>query len=185
MRALFAGVLGLVAFAAACGSANQGPVAGEEFDRMRADHVVYGLRHYLTANGIRQALLEADTAFVYEDSALTRLRQVHLTLYGSNGENAAILTSLEGEHNERTEAMIARGNVVLITVEGDRRIETEELHYDPRQGRIWSEVATTLTEAGRVMQGDGFNAEIAPEGGLRNTRVIRPRGQVEELKIDF
>lgn len=174
-------ILGAVFALAACGSGNSGQIAGAEYENMAADQVMFDVRHYITANGIRQALLYADTAYFYEDSARIDLRVVRLILFHSSGQEAAELTSEKGELQTRTEAMSAYGNVVLITREDDRRIETEELHYDPQLDRIWSDVATTMTENGRQVRGDGFTSD----GKLTNVKVIRPSGQVEGMKLEF
>lgn len=185
MRALVEIVSAAVVLGAAgCGAGSQGPVASEGAARMQADHVVVAVRHFVTADGVRQARLEADTAYIYEDEERTDLRKVHLVLYNANGQEAATLTSHEGELNPRTQKLIARGEVVLVTAEGKRRIETEELHYDPSQARLWSDVPTTMTEEGRIIRGDGFSADT-PDGQLRNIRVTRPSGQLGEVKIEF
>ena len=47
--------------------------------------------------------------------------------------------------NERTEEMVARGDVVLIVHSDGRRIESPELHYDPNRDRIWSDSTTVQT----------------------------------------
>jgi len=55
--------------------------------------------------------------------------------------------------------MIARGNVVLITKVGNRRIETEELYYDPQQHKLWSTVKSVITEGASRVTTDGFTAD--------------------------
>ena len=45
--------------------------------------------------------------------------------------------------NQRTQKMVARGDVVLVLADG-RRIETEELNYEPETGRVWSDVPTRM-----------------------------------------
>lgn len=164
-----------------CGAGGQDPIAGEEYLKMPADQVMFDVEHHITKDGVRQALLEADTAYLYEDSARVEVRRVHLTLFNEKGEQTAELTSLGGVLNTRTQAMVARGNVVLVTRTRDRRIETQELHYDPPGDRIWSDVATTLTEGGTVVRGTGFTSD----GQLRNLQVRQPTGKVEGLRVEF
>ncbi|HEX7117196.1 MAG TPA: LPS export ABC transporter periplasmic protein LptC [Longimicrobiales bacterium] len=168
--------------AAACGSGDQGPVAGDEYAGLPADNIVTGLEYFVTRDGIRQAVLHADTGYFYEDSAQVHLVDVHLTLFRGTGEEAAELTSETGELNQRTEAMVARGNVVLLTVDG-RRIETEVLHYDPRRQRIWSDVRTVHTQNGSRLEGDSFEAELDRTGQLRDLVLREPRGRAESVEI--
>jgi LPS export ABC transporter protein LptC len=169
-------LLGLgIILLAACGGGSQGPAAGEVPTSLQADKVVIGTSHYITVNGVRQALLKADTAYFHDDAQPIEFRQVHLTIYGATGEVAAIMTAETALLNPRTEIMEARRNVVVIAPEDDRRVETDELHYDPSLDRIWSDRPTTLIQAGKATYGDGFTSD----GRGQNVKVIRPRGHVE------
>jgi LPS export ABC transporter protein LptC len=170
-----------LALLAACGSGNQGPVAGAEPAALQADKVVVGMRHHITVNGIRQALLKADTAYFYDESQPIDFRQVHLTIYQATGEVAAIMTSETAQFDPRTEVMDARGNVVVVTPEDEQRIETEELRYDPGLDRLWSERPTNFIRDGKTTRGDGFTSD----GRGQNVKVIRPSGHVEAPKAGF
>lgn len=173
MRGLVLGAA--IALLAACGGGDQGPVASGEFASLTADKVVVGMRHYITTNGIRQALLMSDSAFFYDDGSPIEFRQVELTIYDEAGGVAAILTSETATLDPRTEAMAARGDVVVVAPEDDQRIETDELHYDPGSDRLWSNRPTTLIREGRETRGEGFTSD----GKGRNVRVIAPSGQVD------
>ncbi|HEX7051303.1 MAG TPA: LPS export ABC transporter periplasmic protein LptC [Longimicrobiales bacterium] len=166
---------------AACGGSDQGAVVGEEYLDMRADRIMTGVEYHLTGDGIRRARLLADTAYTYEDSAHAEFRGVHLTLFEESGAVAAVLTAAKGDVNTRTNDMTARGNVVLVTHDGNRRVETEVLHYSPGRNRIWSDTTTTLTENGRTLRGSGFTAD----GQLRNIELREPRGQAPGVKVEF
>jgi len=168
----------------ACSAGDQGPVAGEEYARLKADNVVVGLEQFVTKDGIRQAVLRADTGYVYEQTYRVELARVHLVLFRTTGEQAADLTADAGELNQRTQKMVARGNVVLVTVDG-RRIETEELHYDPNLARIWSDVRTVHTRDGAQLVGSSFQANLDSNGTLRDLVLREPRGRADEVEIGF
>lgn len=173
-------VLGLAAVLAGCG-AQQGPLADDEFREMRADNVSTGVRYYVTANGVRQAVLLADTTYTYEDDARLELSGVHLTFFDEEGGEAAVLTSDEGELDTRTNAMVARGSVVIVTHEDGARTETDELHFRPEEDRIWSDTPTTRIVDGATLRGTGFSAD----GRLNNLQLRQPRGQAPGVRIDF
>lgn len=173
-------IVAAVAVLAACGN-GANPTASEAIPDLNADQVMFGVEYFVTADGIRQAKLVADTSLVYNHESRYEIRGVHLTLYHGSGEEAAVLTSRTGELDTRDDRMVARGNVVLVSMEGNRRIETEELFYDPRQNLIWSEVATTLYEDGSVAHGDGFTSDAQ----LKNVKVTRPHGEFEGLEFTF
>lgn len=167
--------------ATGCGAGNAPSPTADQYRDLPADYVVLGVKHYLTEDGVRRGTLNSDTAFFYVDSARVDLRKVHLLLYNANGQEAADLTSKTGEMNQRTNAMVARGNVVLVARTTNDRIETQELHYDPNAHRIWSTVQTTRIQNGNRVTGDGFTADDQ----MRNVEVTRPRGRVEGLKVTF
>jgi LPS export ABC transporter protein LptC len=157
----------------ACAEPADDPVASQQAQAQRADQVMYGVKQHISSAGIRRGLLNADTAFVFEDSGRVEIRKVKLEMYNEAGGRAADLTSRAGTLDTRTQGMIARGSVVLQTSDG-KRIETEELHYDPNAHRVWSTVKTTMIANGAPLTGDGFSADDQ----MRNIQVTRPRGRV-------
>jgi len=166
---------------AGCGPTASGPVAGEEYVNMPADRVIDGIEHVMTAAGVRRAMLFADTAYMYDDSLKAELKTVRVTFFDDVGAENAELTSLTGWLDGKTEAMTARGNVVLRLYEGNRIIETAELHFDPERDRIWSDSATTLRQDGTVMHGDGFQSD----GRLSNLEIVNPRGRMADVRFDL
>ena len=175
------GVLGVALLAAACEAQTEPPLADAEITDMDADQVMFGVEHYITGNGIVRGLLRADTAFMYEDSALVRVRPVNLTLYDEQGGVAGEVTARAGVLNTRTQLMTATGDVVVEAEGRGQRIETQELHFDPNRDRVWSEVATTLQRDGTTLRGTGFTSNTR----LTDTRLTQPRGRVEGLDIDL
>lgn len=171
--------IGLAWLAAACGG-NSDPVTADYRD-LPADQIMVDARHTPTSEGIRSALGRYDTVYVFEDSAKLHLRGVNLELFDATGRKTATLTSLTGELNTNTEAMVARGSVRLVTTTDNRIIETEELHYDPNSRRIWSDVATTMRIRGDVTHSDGFTADDQ----FQKVEIVRPRGAVPGIKVEF
>ncbi|MEX0907890.1 MAG: LPS export ABC transporter periplasmic protein LptC [Gemmatimonadota bacterium] len=149
----------LAAILAGC-NGSTAPV-DENYQSLPADQVAFGVEHITTVNGVRRANLHADTTLMFNDSAVVSLKSVELELYDEIGGHQATLTSASGELNRSTNAMVARGDVVLV-VHGaqGRTVWTEELHYDPTQNRIWSDVATrSRTADGQEIRGDSFSSD--------------------------
>jgi LPS export ABC transporter protein LptC len=135
-----------------------GPVAPDADATQRT----YGMNLKLTENGVLKADLYGDTAYTKPNTEVTELKGVKLTFYDSQGKKPGKLTSKTGEYDARTGIMIARGNVVLITHndKGEERIiRSEELHYDQRGDRVWSDRETIIDEAGRHAVTDGFTSD--------------------------
>jgi LPS export ABC transporter protein LptC len=156
-------VLGIVAVCAALAAckaapAASGPVAANADDTQRT----YGMNLKLTENGILKADLYGDTAFTRPNTEVTELKGVKLTFFDSEGKKPGKLTSRTGEYDARTGIMIARGGVVLITQNDkgqERIIKSEELYYDQRGDRVWSDRETIIDEPGRHAVTDGFTSD--------------------------
>lgn len=154
-------MLALVPVLAACGPDGTAvPVApAAEVDGTQR---TYGLNLKLSDAGILKADLFGDTAYQRPNTRVTELRGVKLTFYDKQGKNPGKLTSKTGEYDEATQIMIARGNVVLVTrnPQGvERIIRSEELHYDQRGDRVWSERETVVDEGGRKVTTQGFTSD--------------------------
>ena len=170
-----------IAITSACDRQTAAPPAGAGFQMLAADQVIVGFQQYVSERGLNKAILRGDTAYVYEDSSLAKVRKVDLVLYDEAGKVSARLTSKAGRLNTFTQGMVATGNVILITESDGRRIETEELHYDPTTHRVWSNVRTTQRYQGGVLTGTGFEADDK----FYNVRITNASSTGGGFRINF
>lgn len=171
MRALAGIALALAA--GACSNPQDAPVADEALLEMEADNVIYGMASYLTTNGVREGRVEADTAYMYVDSAHVDLRGLRIVFYDEDGRARATVTGREGTWDQQQDVMVARGDVLLIVHEGNREIRSQELHYDAYDERVWSDSTTTQTlPDGTVTQGTSFESDL----DFQNLRIENVRG---------
>ncbi|HUH13192.1 MAG TPA: LPS export ABC transporter periplasmic protein LptC, partial [Longimicrobiales bacterium] len=148
-------------------------MGGEEIPELPSDQVIEGVTFTVTQEGVRQALLVADTAYMHQDSSVVDLVGMDLRVFDEAGRENAHVTSATGVLNTRTQAMTARGNARLVTSDGST-ITTEELHYDPAGNRIWSDMPTVMVQRGGTrVEGTGFTSD--PE--FRNYRIQGARTQ--------
>jgi LPS export ABC transporter protein LptC len=181
MKKNLARALALALALAGCDRQAAAPVADAGFKTLNADQVIVGFEQYVSEGGLNKAIMKGDTAYVYEDSSLAKVRKVDLVLYDEAGKVSARLTSKAGRLNTFTQGMVSTGNVVLITEKDGRRIETEELHYDPTTHRIWSDVHTTQRHQGGVLSGTGFEADDK----FYNVRITGARSTGGGFRINF
>jgi len=139
---------------------------------LEADAVVIDGQHFFTQEGVRAATLLFDTAYQWRDSVDMHLARLTLTVYNEDGSERARVNSDRGTLDRRGDRMTARENVVLVVPAQLRRLETEELHYDPEGNRIWSDSAFTMTHEGRALRGSAFTSDLE----FRNFRVLGPGG---------
>ena len=160
----------------ACGSPDQSPVIASELVEMNADRVLFSMTHYMTHEGVREGLLEADTAYSWQDSTVISLRNLRLVVFDELGAERAVVTAERGRLDPETRQMFAQGNVVLTVTQGGRIVESEELYYDPDSDRIWSDMPTVSREGDSVVEGTGFDSDTE----FTNVRIrnARTRGGV-------
>ena len=162
-----------VAVAGGCADQANAPVAAGELLELDASNVMYGMVSNLTLNGVREGRIEADTAYLYADSAKALLRAMRVVFFDDRGGERATVTGLRGEWHQDTDRMVARGDVVLVVNADGRKIESAEIHYDPQSERIWSDSATVQTLAdGTVTSGTAFQSDL----DFNNVRIQNPRG---------
>jgi LPS export ABC transporter protein LptC len=165
-----------VAAVAACSQPLETRVAGADVQEMEASNVFFGMTSYLTSSGVREGRVQADTAYMFADSAVALLRRMTITFYDEDGREIATVTGQRGRWRQDDDAMVARGDVVLLVYADSSRIESQEIHYDPNAERIWSDSATVQTlQDGTVTSGSSFESDITFENIL--IRDIRGGGR--------
>jgi LPS export ABC transporter protein LptC len=147
---------------AACRGETLVPTLSGELDLLGADGLtIRGHLTFTNQEGIRTAHLTFDTAYHWNDSVNTHLRGVDLTVFTENGSERAHLVSATGMMDARWQRLTARGNVVLVIAGEGRRLESQELNFDPEQERMWSDSAFVMTEPGRApFRGRSFTSDL-------------------------
>ena len=161
----------------ACDRPSAAPVASDFMQGIEGP-VVFGMVSYLTASGVREGRIEADTAFTHADTSRVDLRGMSVVFYDEVGLERATVSGHTGEWNPETDQMIARGEVLLFVHRDSSNLRSQEIHYDPESDRIWRDSATIRTLAnGTVTSGSSFESDIEFE----NIVVRDPRGGVQRI----
>lgn len=133
-----------------------------------ADQIMFGVQTILTESGLQRANMTSDTLRMYDDNTRAEMQHVKVLFFTETGLRNATLTSREGTYNMRLRSMEARGNVVVVSEDG-KKLESQQLRFDPARNEISSDSAFVLTEPTRRVEGIGFVAD--PQ--LNNVRVLR------------
>ncbi len=145
---------------------------------MEANYVAYGMVSFITASGVREGRVEADTAYIFEDTGVANLHQMDIVFYDETGRERATVTGESGEWNRETDRMVARGDVVLFVHTDSSTIESQEIFYDPELDRIWSDSTTVRTmKDGTVTSGSAFESDMSFE----NIRIENARGGIRRV----
>ena len=129
------------------------------------DQVVENGEHVITAQGVKKAVMVAEQLHFYNQEGKVYGDTIQVSFFDDSGEFQSMLTALEGEMSQRSDDMIARGNVVVRG--SDSRILTEELHYDPQRNLVTSDKPTEIFQQGNVIRGSGVESDPA----LTNIRI--------------
>lgn len=154
--------------ATACSSKKQPPTAAHSPLADSADQVMYGARFVLTDQGLSRARMNADTAYFFDENTRMEFENVLTTFFTVTGAKDAVLTSRHGTYNSRTNNMIARGNVVVVSEDG-RRLTTPELIYNQQKNEISSDSAFVMTEPNRRLEGIGFRSDP----NMKNIQILK------------
>lgn len=167
---------------AACSGEATAPPATETAANLQADNILYEFKHNMTTDGVRKALLAGDSAYVRQNDSRVDVVGVRLTFFNDNGTVSGDLSARTGEYDLRSGTMIARGDAVLNTVgTPSRRVESDELQFDLKGDRIWSDKATVMREGASVLRGSSFRSDTKFRNltvGNATTTGPAPRGLV-------
>jgi LPS export ABC transporter protein LptC len=111
-----------------------------------------------TDSGRAQWTMFAKRAATFNARDLVTARTVRIDFFDELGAKTSELVAREGELYQRTRDMVARGDVVLQTVEG-WRMSTEELHFSNQRNRIQSDRLVRVEKEGSVLEGVGFESD--------------------------
>jgi LPS export ABC transporter protein LptC len=111
-----------------------------------------------TDQGRPQWTLYARYAAMYQAKNLVVSRDIRVEFFDDKGAPSSELTARQGEVQQQTRDMTARGNVVLQTTEGTR-MTSEELHFNNARQRITSDQLVRVDRQGDVLEGTGFESD--------------------------
>ena len=129
------------------------PAAGELPDQEVSDFEATE-----TDQGAVQWKMYARSASTYRARNTVVARGLRIDFFGDKGERASTLTAREGEMNDLTHDMLARGEVVIQTTEGTR-MTTDQLRFLNKAQRIQTESFVRVDRRGDVLTGWGFESD--------------------------
>ena len=167
-RRVACGALAALAFAAACKTGKQPSVAPRNPLADSADQVMFGVRTFITDQGIKRAEMHADTGYFFDDNSRIEVRNERTLFFTLTGQQNAVLTSVEGTYSQRRNTMEARKNVLVVSDDG-KRLETSQLAYNQTTNLISSDSAFVLTQPDRRIEGIGFISDP----NLANLKILK------------
>jgi LPS export ABC transporter protein LptC len=145
------------------------------------DQESWDARMYFNNKGIRRAVLTAGYIAKYSKKNYTLLKEgVKVEFFDDQGDQKSILTSDEGKYFDRTQNMLAIGNVILLSKNGSK-LYSQELLWENREEKVISEVPVKITTETDTLFGDTFKSD--PD--LINYEITNARGTSQQtISID-
>ena len=134
------------------------PVAQGSSPVDSADQFLLGMQTRLVQAGVLRANIEADSAFLFDNSRRIEMYTVRTVFYTSTGVNDGVMTARRTTYDTRMDSLQAFGDVKVVSVDG-RVLTTPYLRYNKMLNEISSDSAFTLTEADRTVSGIGFKSD--------------------------
>ncbi len=166
-----------------CGSSSQPPETSER-EAGGPVQVIRDLELRETTAGALEWVLRARRAVRGGATEPTRLESLKVDFYQGSDAVRSILTADSGSVDSRKGTLVARGNVLVRNPEGDR-LETEELFWDRKNGRVQSDRFVRFVHGGDILTGIGFRSDpnLDHYQILRDVRATVREG--EQLRDEF
>jgi LPS export ABC transporter protein LptC len=133
-----------------------------------ADQFLVGMSTVVHDRGVKRADIQADSAYLFDNSSTIKMRGVAGSFYTSTGVKEAIMSARRGMYDTRLDTLQAFGDVTVISTDG-RSIKTPYLRYNKVLNEISSDSAFTITTSEKTMSGIGFKSDP----GLNSIEIKR------------
>ena len=152
--------IGLVVLAVCAGCSQQRAASPAASSGELPDQEVSDFAVAETNEGRIEWKLYARDAAIYNARNLIIAHQVRIDFFDEQGKKSSELVARQGEVNQRTRNMTARGNVVLQTTEGTR-MSSQELQFLNREQKVVvpDHELVRVERAGDVLTGYGFESD--------------------------
>lgn len=141
-------------------------------DKQYPDQESWGSEIVLTKEGKKRAVIDAGHLVKYNDRAVISMDEnVDVDFFDVHETHLSHLKSEEAKVNERTNDLVASGNVVVFSDSGVT-LYTEELKWDHKREKIISDVFIKLVTEKDTLTGIGF----VSDSNLENWVIHNPSG---------
>ncbi len=160
----------LVAAAAGCSSDSTKPTLSRTVADS-ADQVLYKMSTIESSDGLRRAIVYAETAYVYQATQRMDLRRLRVTFFDEQGKESSRLVANQGLYTMTNGSLDARGAVSVKGVDG-KALVTEHLIYDKAALRLKLDTAFVYDTPDSHLVGVSGTSDLE----FKHVIVDKPRG---------
>jgi LPS export ABC transporter protein LptC len=128
-------------------------------DKEQAIEQIKGAELLHTENGKIKVRIVADKIERFQSQQPGLIFSEHMEIYFYNDSSGlqSTLMANNASIDENTKIMLAQNNVVL-TNNDDKKLETEELVWDEKKNKIYTDKKVKITTGKEVVYGEGFTS---------------------------
>jgi len=156
--------------AAACSEMGVRP-SGQLQAADSADQILVKMSTQLTEKGVLRSHVEADTAYIFQNTQTMDLRTFKVRMLDGQGNLQSTLTAARGIYNSLNGKLDARGQVLVESTDG-RKLRTEHLIYDKAANQIKCDTVFTYESPDARLSGKSFLSDAS----FKNITVDQPTG---------
>ena len=142
-------------------SCTNDPKLVQEFvsDKQQPIEQIKGAELLHTENGKVKVRLVASRIERFQDIQPALIFPAHLEVYFYN-DSSQLQSTLMADYasiDEEKKIMLAQNNIILISSE-DKKLETDELIWDEKKNKIYTDKKVKITTGKEVIYGEGFTS---------------------------
>ena len=128
-------------------------------NKQQAIEQIKGAELLHTENGKIKVRIVANKIERFQDQqpGLIFSEKMEVYFYNDSSELQSTLMANDASVDEETRIMLAQNNVVL-TSNDDKKLETEELVWDEKKNKIYTDKKVKITTGKEVVNGEGFTS---------------------------
>ncbi len=134
--------------------------------------VVYHLEALLTDSAQPKILMKAPRQVEYENGDRDFPEGVNIEFYGEKNQKSSILTSKKAKYNKEKNIYTATQDVVIINNDEGKKLNTEELHWNPGTKKIYTDKFVKIESPEELLTGTGLESSE----DFNNYRILKVKG---------
>ena len=141
-----------------------------------ADSILEKATISMTSGGLKQAVIESDTLYIFEKEDSTSAFNIKVDFFNEQGIYQSTLTARHGLVRQKQKMFSVWGDVVAKN--DSARLETQSLNWNSERNLITSDDFIRFERRGDVITGYGLEADSK----LENVHILRDvKGRISDI----
>lgn len=113
---------------------------------------------FYTDSAVLRMMLKAPTQLELQNGNREFPKGLYIEFYDENGKKSSTLTSNSGTYKKEENIYVVRGNVIIQNLEEKKRLNTEELFWNPATKKVNTDKFIRIEGPEEILTGTGLDA---------------------------